>query len=93
MRIRVGKDRGKTGKITRVFPKTGRVTIDGLNTVKRHVKPRRQGEQGEVVTVSRSIPAANVALVCPSCSKMTRPGMRLENDAKVRFCKKCGTAF
>lgn len=89
VKVRIGKDRGKTGKVTAVDQKTGRIVIDGLNTVKKHVRPRRQGEKGEIVAVSRSIPAGNVMVVCPSCGAATRVGARMDGEKKVRTCKKC----
>jgi large subunit ribosomal protein L24 len=93
VRVEKGKDRGKSGKVVHADPDTGRITVEGLNVVKRHVRPRRQGEKGETVQVPRPIPAANVALVCPHCGAATRIGARVEGREKVRFCKKCKAAL
>jgi len=84
-----GKDRGRAGTILRVFPTRERVVVDGLNMLKRHVRPRRQGQKGEVIQFASSVHVSNVELVCGSCGKATRVGYRLEGEKKVRVCKKC----
>ncbi|MBI2052894.1 MAG: 50S ribosomal protein L24 [Candidatus Ryanbacteria bacterium] len=88
--VETGKDRAKRGKVVRVYPDTGRVLVEGINQKVRHVRPRRAGEKGQRVTVSHPIPASNVLLVCPHCSKTTRVGYRIAEKEKVRVCKKCG---
>ncbi len=88
--IRKGKDRGKTGKIIKAFPKEHKVLIDGLNLVKKTKKPRKEGEKGEIISVAQPIPRANVALICPSCKKPTKINYRIEEEKKFRICKKCG---
>jgi len=87
-----GKDRGKTGKILRVLSDRERVVVDGANIVKRHVRPRRQGQKGEIIQKPGSVHVSNVGLVCGSCGKTTRAGYRVEGDKKVRVCKKCGSS-
>ncbi len=89
VKILTGKDRGKTGKIIKVDYKTKKVIVEGLNLVKKHVRPRRQGEKGEIVQVARPIDISNVMLICPNCSKPVRVGFKLENEKKFRFCRKC----
>lgn len=89
VKVQKGKDRGKSGRVVHADPKALRVTVEGLNLVKRHVRPRRQGEKGEVVQVPRSIPVANVILLCPRCNAATRVGVLVEGERKVRVCKKC----
>ncbi len=84
-----GKEKGKTGKVETVMPADSKVLIPGLNEYKRHTKGRGQGQKSEIVTFSRPLNVANVALVCPNCKKQTRIGFRMEKDQKVRFCKKC----
>lgn len=88
-----GKDRGRTGKILRVLRVRERVVVDGVNMLKRHVRPRRQGQKGEVIQFASSVHVSNVELVCGSCGKATRAGYRLEDDKKVRVCKKCGSSI
>lgn len=85
-----GKDRGKSGRVLRVDPRTGRVTVEGLNLVKRHVRPRRQGEKGETVAVPRAVPIAAVALFCARCHRGVRVGVRVEGDRRTRVCRRCG---
>lgn len=89
VKVLSGKDKGKSGKIIRLIPKKGRVAIEGLNVYKKHSKPKKEGEKGEIIDVVRPINVSNVALMCPSCSKATRIGMRIDDGNKVRYCKKC----
>jgi len=84
-----GKDRGRVGKVIKALPKEGRVVIEGLNLVKKHIKPRRGGEKGKIIEIPRPIYVSNVKLICPHCSKPTRVGYRFEGQEKKRFCKKC----
>ncbi len=84
-----GKDKGKTGKIEKVFAKTNKVLVLGVNEYKRHMKKRTQDDKSQIVTITKPLPMANVALICPKCKKETRVGFKMEKDAKVRFCKKC----
>jgi len=90
--IITGKDKGKEGKIVKVFPKKERVTVDGLNLYYKHTRPKKQGEKGEKIKVPRPIHLSNVALVCPACKKATRVGFRMVGDKKERYCKKCNAA-
>ena len=66
------KDRKKTGKVLEVSPKEGKVIVEGLNMVTKHVKPRRQGEQGGIVKAEGAIYACKVMPVCPKCGKPTK---------------------
>ena len=94
-----GKDRGKKGKIMVAFPQEERLVVQNVNMVTRHVKPRRQGEQGGRIEKEGTIHASNVMLICPKCNAATRVGHRIEvvttKDGKqknknIRVCKKCG---
>jgi large subunit ribosomal protein L24 len=89
VKIISGKDRGKTGAILRVLAEANRVAIEGINTHKKRMKPRKQGQKGETVSVVRPMSASNVMLLCKNCKKATRIGHRMEGKTKVRFCKKC----
>ena len=84
-----GKDRGKAGKVLTVFPKENRVTLEGLNLVKKHVRPKKQGAKGQVIQVPRPIAASNVKMICKQCGKATRVGYRFDGESKKRACKKC----
>lgn len=89
VKVMAGKDRGKTGTIVRAYPDEERITVEGLNIVRKRSKPRRQGEKGQIVEVSRPMTASKVMLVCPNCKEPTRVGGRIEGSRKVRYCKKC----
>lgn len=89
VKIQIGKDKGKSGKITRVFTKENKVTVEGLNQYKRHVKAKMQGQKSEIVTITKPFAAARVALICPHCKKQTRIGYMVERSEKLRICKKC----
>lgn len=84
-----GKDRGKTGKVSKVFAEENKVIVEGLNMVKRAVRARKQGQKGQIISKERTVNAPSVALVCKSCGKPTRVGYKLDGDTKVRICKKC----
>lgn len=84
-----GKDTGKTGRVIKVFPETDRLTVEGLNLFKKKVRPTRQGQKGETVSVPRPLHISNVMVVCPGCRKPARVGFRQEGEKKVRYCKKC----
>ena len=91
-----GKDKGKQGKVLEVSPKEGKVIVEGINVVKKHVKPRAMGQQGGIVSAEAPLYACKVMLVCPKCGKKTRVGHKLLSDGtKQRVCKNkdCGEAF
>jgi large subunit ribosomal protein L24 len=84
-----GKDSGKKGKIEKVFSKTNKVLVSGVNLYKRHLKARSQKQPSEIITITKPLPVSNVILVCPKCKKQTRVGFKLEKNDKKRICKKC----
>lgn len=84
-----GKDRGKTGKVLFAFPEEGKIVVEGLNKVARHLRPKKQGQKGQVVHKERAVDASNVMLICKSCGKPTRVGQKVVGDKKMRVCKKC----
>lgn len=86
-----GKDREKTGKVSRVFPGAGKAIVEGLNLVKKHVRPKKQGEKGQRVSVPAAVDISNLMLVCPKCSKPSRIGFKIGGKDKFRICKKCGS--
>lgn len=89
-----GKDRGKQGKILGTVPKEEKVVVEGLNMVTCHVKPRRQGETGGIVTREAALNVSKVQVVCPKCGKPTRVGYRFDSDGKKsRVCKHCDAAL
>ena len=88
-----GKDKGKTGKIMRALPKVQKILIDGVNIKKKHVRPKKEGEKGQVVAIPTPFNISNVKLICPKCGKTTRVGYRIEKNEKTRICKKCKSAI
>ena len=88
------KDRGKSGKVLEVSPKEGKVIVEGLNKVKKHVKPRKAGDPSGIIETESAIYACKVQLVCPKCNKPTRVGTKVYEDGRIdRCCKKCGETF
>lgn len=85
----VGKDKGKTGKVIKAFPEERKIVVENLNAFKKHVRPKKEGDKGEIVTVFRPIKISNIALVCSSCGKATRIGYKIEDKKKKRICAKC----
>lgn len=88
-----GKEKGKTGKVTEVFPKDNKVLVDGLNIVSKHQKARKQNEQSAIVKKSAPIEASNVMVVCPVCGKATRVAHNEIEGKKARICKKCNASL
>ena len=89
-----GKDKGKKGKVLEAMPASGKVIVEGVNMVTKHVKPRRAGEPGGIVSAEGAMYAAKVMLVCPSCGKPTRVAHKvLADGTKTRACKKCNATF
>ncbi len=84
-----GKDSGRTAKVLKSFPKEGNILIEGINLKNKHVKPKKQGEKGQVIKTPAPLDVSNVKFICPKCGKATRIGYKIENDRKYRFCKKC----
>ena len=87
--VNSGVDAGKKGKILKVLRAEGKVIVQGVNVRTKHVKPRKQGEAGGILSVECPIYASKVAVVCPKCGKAVKVGFVVEKDQKVRVCKKC----
>ena len=88
-----GKDKGKTGKVLQVSPEEGKVIVEGLNMVTKHVKPRRQDQLGGIVKAEGALYASKVMPICPKCKKPVRTGVEMKDGKKIRVCKKCGAAL
>jgi large subunit ribosomal protein L24 len=85
-----GKDKGKKGRILKIFYKENRVLVEGVNFVKKHTRPKAVDRQGGIIQVEKPISISNVNFFCLKCSKPTRLGIKfLEDGSKVRYCKKC----
>ena len=90
VQVLTGKDRGKTGTVTRAIPERGKVIVDGVNIAKKHQKPTSQTNTGGIIDKEMPIQVANVAVICNACGQPTRIGYRFEADGtKVRICRKC----
>ena len=89
-----GKDKGKKGKILAVSPSEGKVIVEKINIVSKHVKPRRMGEPGGIIKAEGAMYASKVQVICPRCKKPTRVGHKIyEDGTKSRICVKCGEAL
>ncbi len=88
--ITAGKDKGKTGEVSKVLPKENKVIVAGLNLVKKAVKASKKNAAGGILEIAKPLPVSNVALVCSKCGKPTRVGTLIAKDGKkARVCKKC----
>ena len=88
------KDRSNKGKILKVFPKTNRIIVEGVNIRKKHMKPTKDMQQAGIIEQEGSIHASNVLLYCEKCKKGVRTGNKVLADGKkVRFCRCCGETF
>ena len=85
-----GDDKGTKGKVIAVSPKEGKVIVEKVNVIHKHVKPRRQGESGGIVDAEGAFYASKVAVYCPKCDKGVRTKVEMDGDKKVRVCAKCG---
>ena len=92
--VMAGRDRGKRGRVLKVFPDRNRVVVEGVNFIKRHTRPNpRANVKGGIVEREASVHASNVQIVCPECGVPTRIGRQLLGDGrKVRVCRKCDGA-
>lgn len=97
VKILTGKDKGKTGKVLQVFTSRRRASIEGLNLLIKHVRPRREGEKGQRIEFPAPINISNLTIICSKCGKPTRVGYQYKEIGpegkkkrkKVRMCKKC----
>ena len=87
--VLTGKDKGRSGDVTKVMPKEGRATVAGINMVKRHTR-QSQTSEGGIIAKEAPIDLSNLAIVDPKDGKPTRVGFRMEGDKKVRFAKTTG---
>lgn len=91
-----GKDKGKEGRVVRVYPDKGKVMVEGVNVATRHSKlrmNRRGGQEGGIEHVEVPLDASNVMPICPSCKEPTRVGSRVIDGQKYRVCRKCDSEF
>ena len=90
-----GNDRGKRGRVLKVYPERNKIIIEGINFIKRHTKASQKQPQGGIVTKEAPIDASNVLIICPKCNSKTKVGIKKITDEnknktlRVRYCKKC----
>lgn len=89
VKIISGKYAGKAGKALTILPKEQKVVVEGINLFKKHRKPRRSGEKGQIVEMIRPVDVSKMMLVCPKCGQATRVGFKISDSEKNRVCKKC----
>jgi large subunit ribosomal protein L24 len=93
VKVITGRDKGKEGRVLRVFPADRKVLVEHVMMVKKHVRPNPQRNvQGGIAEQESRIAISNVQLVCPTCGPV-RIGHEVRGDRKVRICKKCGTTL
>ena len=86
-----GDEKGKKGRVLSMLSKDDRIIVEGINMIKRHMKPSKKYSQGGIIEKEAAVNRSNIMLVCPKCDKPTKIGNKiLENDKKIRLCKKCG---
>jgi len=93
VKILYGKDSGKRGVVVAVDLKNDKLVVEGLNLSKRHLKGDGKTRTSEIILVEKPFPASKTMLICPSCDKSTRIGVKKEGDKITRVCKKCGKAI
>ncbi|HEX4485072.1 MAG TPA: 50S ribosomal protein L24 [Terriglobales bacterium] len=93
VKVITGRDKGKEGRVLRVIPEKGRVLVEHVMMMKKHVRPNPQRNiKGGIAEQESSIAISNVQLVCGTCGPV-RVGREVRGDKKVRVCKKCGTTL
>jgi large subunit ribosomal protein L24 len=88
VKVTIGKDKGKTGKVEKVFPKIGKILVANINVYKKHTKAKAKYPAG---IIEKAIPLyiSKVGLICPNCKKITRVGFKQDLKNKFRICRKC----
>ena len=85
-----GKDKGKQGKVLDAFPRAEKIMVEGVSLKKKHQRPKKSGEKGQIITMPGPVDVSNIKIICPGCKKPTRVGYKIEGKRKARICKKCG---
>jgi len=88
VKVTTGKDKGREGKIEKIFPEKSLAVVDGVNIYKKHVKGV-SGQKGGIYEIPRPLSFAKISMVCPKCKKASRVGFKVVQNEKVRICKKC----
>lgn len=89
-----GRDERKSGKVLKVLTGKGRLIVEGINLVKKHIRRRSEGESSGIKELPASLNISNVALFCSNCNRGVRFGVKLSKDkSKTRICKRCQRAI
>jgi len=88
--VLAGKDKGKKSKVLRILADENKAIVEGVNIVKRHQRPRKEGQKGEVLEIASPIHISNIALIDPKDHKPVRIGIKVENGKKIRISKRSG---
>ncbi len=92
VKITSGNDKGKQGKVLSVLPKQKKIVVEGVNIKKKHVRPKREGQKGELVRMPAPFSVSRVMFFCVRCSRPVRVGYQFnDTKQKLRVCKKCGS--
>ena len=91
VKVLAGKDKGKTGKVLKVFSGKNRALVESVNFVKRHTRQTKQNQKGGIIQKESPIQISNLILICKHCNKPTRVGVKIMKDgeSRARVCKKC----
>ncbi len=89
VKVKIGKDRGRQGRVLKVLPEENGVIVEGINMYKKHIRGDGKEKESAIVDVVKPIDASNVRVICEACGEPTRVGYREVDGKKVRICKKC----
>lgn len=89
IKMTVGKDKGSSGVVEKVYKNANKVIVTGMNLYKKHVKKNEKMPQGGIVDLPRAIDVSKLTFICPKCGKIARLGFKIEKNKKYRICKKC----
>ncbi|MEK9143587.1 MAG: 50S ribosomal protein L24 [Patescibacteria group bacterium] len=87
--VRIGKDKGKKGKVQSILPKEGKLIVEGINVFKRHMKKKDDKHPAGIIDVTKPIIFSKLSFLCPKCNKAARIGYLIVRQEKIRICKKC----
>lgn len=94
VQVTKGKDKGKKGRVLKIYSAANKALVEGVNMVKKHKRQTRQDQQGGVVSIELPISISNIMVVCKNCSQPARIGFKaLADGTKARFCKSCNEAI
>lgn len=87
--VTIGKDKGKRGKVLKIFPAQLKILVEGINIRKKHQRAKSAGTKGQIIEIPTPLDISKIMLICPKCSRPTRVGYSLVGNEKYRICRKC----